>query len=218
MICHKTKCIFIHIPRTGGTSIEVSIQGRDQWGIESTEKHLIASTAKKIYADFWNEYFKFSFVRNPWSRMVSTCKYGDDHPKEKYRTYGCSLKNNKFSLGSYLERFPTNREIDPRSKSANEIFGEPINNSVYMNILNEKLDFIGKLENINHDMEYVSHKIGKKLQLKNREKSKRKSKKDYKYYYTEETIQQIQNLYDFDIKKFGYEFNEPSNKWIETKL
>jgi hypothetical protein len=87
-----------------------------------------------------------------------------------------------------------------------------------MNILNEKLDFIGKLENINHDMEYVSHKIGKKLQLKNREKSKRKSKKDYKYYYTEETIQQIQNLYDFDIKKFGYEFNEPSNKWIETKL
>jgi hypothetical protein len=47
MISHKYKCIFIHIPRCGGTSIEELIQGKNQWLVEEKTKHLTSTQAKK---------------------------------------------------------------------------------------------------------------------------------------------------------------------------
>lgn len=72
MIDHKTKCIFVHIQRTGGTAIEKLFIKNDMWlSGRPNHKHLLASQAKKLYKDYWNDYFKFSFVRDPWSRTVS---------------------------------------------------------------------------------------------------------------------------------------------------
>ena len=51
MISHKYKCIFIHIPRTGGTFIENLIFGKDWWGIDKKTKHITASQAKEIYKE-----------------------------------------------------------------------------------------------------------------------------------------------------------------------
>ena len=69
MISHKHKCIFIHIPRCGGTSMEISMVGRDWFKVDRTTKHLIASTAKKIYEPYWDDYFNFSFVRFNWQAI-----------------------------------------------------------------------------------------------------------------------------------------------------
>ena len=71
MISHELKCIFIHIPRTGGSIIEKLLVGQDWWIFDKKTKHLIASQAKKLYSEYWNDYFKFSFVRDPYSRMLS---------------------------------------------------------------------------------------------------------------------------------------------------
>ena len=71
MISHKHKCIFIHIPRTGGTSIEKALTEADWWKVDKKTKHLDCKTAKNLYKDNWNEYFKFTIVRNPWDWMVS---------------------------------------------------------------------------------------------------------------------------------------------------
>jgi hypothetical protein len=74
MINHKFKCIFIHIPCAGGTSIENWICGKDYWNIDNKEKHLLSCQAKEMYAEYWDEYFKFSIVRNPYRRTVSMLK------------------------------------------------------------------------------------------------------------------------------------------------
>ena len=71
MINHKYKCIFIHIPRCAGSSVELAIDGRDWWNVDISQKHMTAESCKKLYKDYWDEYFKFSFVRNPWSMEVS---------------------------------------------------------------------------------------------------------------------------------------------------
>ena len=69
MISDKHKIIFIHIPRTSGTSIESAFDlNMDKEG----DKHLRASEIKKkTGSDKWNSYFKFSIVRNPWERFAS---------------------------------------------------------------------------------------------------------------------------------------------------
>ena len=206
MICHKTKCIFVHIPRTAGTSIEIAIQGQDQWSIKRKHKHLIASVAKKIYKNYWDEYFKFSFVRNPWDRMISMCKYGNDHSMESNRTYGVSIKTGKLNMDRYFEIYSKGIEVDPRFEYKNEKYNV-IPNAVYLNILNEELDFVGKFENLIQDVEYVSQKISKRLILPNAEKFKRRNNNHYSLYYDEQVKETVHQTYKKDIKKYNYQFD-----------
>ena len=197
MICHKHKCIFIHIPRTSGTSIESAIRPDWGWKKFSTEKHILASTAKNIYRDYWNDYFKFSFVRNPWGRMVSMSRYSN--------FYGCRMEGGKLNVDKYMKRW-SNSEIDPRSKSKTENI-KPIKNAVYLNILNEELDFIGRFENLQEDYSKVCSIINCKNKLQHSQYNT-KTPKHYTEYYDEETKQIVAEKYAKDIEYFGYKFGE----------
>ena len=240
MIDHNYKCIFIHIPRTGGTSIEQGIRGNAPYlDIGRQDKHLLthhilASTSKKIYAEHWDDYFKFSFVRNPWSRMVSTTKFP--------RFFGAHIENGLLNIEGYLEKFPK-IEIDPRSKSRDHPLDNIIDGAVYLNILNEKLDFIGKFENLQEDFDTVCDKIGVPPQklphiskshsvegiphslntiLKEQGDPKsgcavfdqslqaflRGDQRHYTENYDDETRKIVSKLYKKDIEYFGYEFGE----------
>jgi hypothetical protein len=70
MIIKNKKLLFIHIPRTGGTSIEQSFgRPRCKEGINSLTQH---NTLKQYSEkEDINSYFTFSFVRNPWDRLIS---------------------------------------------------------------------------------------------------------------------------------------------------
>ena len=57
MIDHKNKCIFIHIPGCAGSSIELSLVKKDWWLIGKKTKHIFASDAKKVYSEYWDDYF-----------------------------------------------------------------------------------------------------------------------------------------------------------------
>lgn len=208
MICHKTKCIFIHIPRTAGSSIEIAIQGKNQWAVDMTTKHLVASTAKRIYKDYWDDYFKFSFVRNPWSRMVSMCKYGNSHPRKWNQTYGVDISSGKLNLDNYKKIYNRGIEVDPRFKYKEEKYENIIPNAVYLNILNEEIDFVGKFENLERDIEYVSEKIKKNLKLSREEYSGFTKKHHYSYYYTEQSKNDVYDIYKHDIGAYEYKFED----------
>ena len=61
----------IHVPRTGGTSIEVALTGQGWDEIDLYAKHLTADQARFRYLSHWKSYFTFSIVRNPFDRLVS---------------------------------------------------------------------------------------------------------------------------------------------------
>ena len=95
MIFFKKKIIFVHIPRSGGTSIE-KILWRSEFKSDfsfdmNDEKHLLQgfinkyrnkyqsdglqhltiNNIEKIYPIESKQFFKFAFIRNPFSRIAS---------------------------------------------------------------------------------------------------------------------------------------------------
>ena len=69
MILKEKKIIFVHAPRTSGTSIEKSILNGKL--VPDTMKHLRASQFKKMFNEEWDKFYKFTIVRNPWDRIIS---------------------------------------------------------------------------------------------------------------------------------------------------
>lgn len=65
MISHKYSVIFIHVNKTGGTSVEDAFR-EPNWDHQTPDEYI------EMYGkDVWDSYFKFATVRNPWDRMVS---------------------------------------------------------------------------------------------------------------------------------------------------
>jgi tRNA A22 N-methylase len=100
----------------------------------------------------------------------------------------------------------SNSEIDPRSKSKTENI-KPIKNAVYLNILNEELDFIGRFENLLEDFGKVCSILNCKNKLPHSQYNK-KTPKRYTEYYNDETQQIVAEKYAKDIEHFGYKFGE----------
>ena len=191
MLNHKHKFLFIHIPRTGGTSIEEQFQYNEakeknkHWNLNDWKNHLNDE-------DF-DGYFKFAFVRNPWDVIVS--KYLD---RGWYSSpiqgrggeigYHCG-KNLKYFLKHY--------------KPALHEHGDGLLD--YFNP--EQMDFVGRFENRVEDIEYISRKIGININSSTKARSHR-HKKHYTEYYDDETREIVAQKYARDIEYFGYKFEE----------
>lgn len=205
MISHEYKCIFVHLPSTAGTWVERVITGRDWWKLQDSKprtwfrkrKHLIASQAKKEYAEYWDEYFKFSFVRNPWSRMVSLAKHGMMDVK---------ITNGELDISGYVERFQKDEvtlEFDYRFEDVDNLI-KPTHtkNAIYENMIDEELDFIGKFENLGEDFKYILDVIGIETNIKE------KPFRDYAHLYSDKVIEQVHDLHKKDIERYDYKFGE----------
>jgi hypothetical protein len=184
MIDHKKKFIFIHIARTGGTSIETVITGKDWWLIDPQTKHISASMARRIYGDeIWKTYTKFSVVRNPWDRFVSMWA-------TKWWHQASGLDEN-CSFDEFI------RNIRPHP---HELY-----KTIHCHeILNEDIDFVLRFEYLQQDFSCMLASIGADdMVLPSVEK---RSHECYLKIYNDKQKQIIAELYETDILKFGYSF------------
>jgi hypothetical protein len=194
----KYKCIFLHFHKTAGTSIESVIGGGDALNIgkHRRQKHLNAEDAYKLYYSDWNDYYKFSFMRNPYDLMVSYYNFrmrminGDFGRKERYMA-------NKYRKSTFKTWICSNMLGDPRLTTQYDFL------SVNGNLAT---DFIGKYENLQEDFNIICDKIGiPKQELPHKNKSKHKH---YTEYYDDETKSIVAKKYAKDIEYFGYKFGE----------
>ncbi|PRY22621.1 sulfotransferase family protein [Aliiruegeria haliotis] len=101
MISHHHRCIYFHVPKTGGQSIErlflddlgLSWEQRAPLLLGANENRKVGPprlahmTADEIIAFRYipermlGEYFCFATVRNPWSRVVSAFRYITSHAR-----------------------------------------------------------------------------------------------------------------------------------------
>lgn len=161
MINHDLKCIFIHIPRCAGTSVEYWLCGKDWWSIDPASKHLTARQARNLYAEYWGRYFKFSIVRNPVARSLSCLKYADH--------FGLSACGGTIDFSGYHARFGSSIvvEHDYRFHTENDVRhpGQKPG-QVYANILDEPLDFVARFETLDQDMERIRAELGLTQRMK----------------------------------------------------
>ncbi|WP_374765211.1 sulfotransferase family 2 domain-containing protein [Yunchengibacter salinarum] len=206
MISHEYNCIFIHIPRTGGSSIEHLVADKNWWSIDKKTKHLTASQAKRIYSEHWDDYFKFAFVRNPYDRAVSLLNFS-----KVYYNNSDSTSLTHFHIDGYKALFgaPLTVEYDYRFWSREEVLRlhhKP--NQIYGNILDEEIDFIGRFENLQEDVNYIFDKIGfARKELSHLAASKIKKPKKDDFYADDATKNLVKELYYNDFKRFGYQMD-----------
>src|SRR5699024_9573361 len=67
---HKNKCVFIHVPKTGGKSVDTGMFNHVDCS------HVTVREYKNILGPkYFKQYFKFAFVRNPWERTFSAYNF-----------------------------------------------------------------------------------------------------------------------------------------------
>ena len=224
MINHELKCVFIHIPRTAGSSVSTALSQRIYEGQrfqyasrcigESKKIHFSVSQSHKLLGEHkWNDYFKFSFVRNPWDRLVSQymwrcSKKEIDVKNRSFKEWVVWRWNNWLS---WLEKprkvirgNPVLGHKDKAvvlSKAFDEIYDEE-NNKI-------QVDFVGRFENLRADFNIICEKlnIDKNIIMPHKHKTLRE-RKHYTEFYDDETRKIVEKFYMNDIKILGYTFGE----------
>ena len=204
MINHDLRCIFIHIPRTGGSSIEQWLSGDDWWLVDKATKHLTARQARRLYAEHWDDYFKFSIVRHPLPRSISAFHYA--------KFFGLTLTpDGAIDFGGYLDLFgsPVTVEYDYRfATAADVVHPDHLPGQIYGNILDCEVDFIGRYETLAADVAVIASQLGVTVAFERGQQRLQAStgiKPDAAH---PETIAAVQALYARDYDRFGYDLTQ----------
>ena len=213
MIFHKYKCIFIHIPKCAGSSINsylsenINLNWRKAnydflygW-CPDRRVHMQHVTAKQMlelelvtYQD-WNNYYKFTFIRNPWDRAYSDYLWmkRDNHIEGDFMDYITMLGEFKNIL----------RNKDKKGYRGDHLLKQ----SAYFDMEGKyQLDFVGRFENLNSDFQKVKEALHLKKPFIQHLKKTNNRFNDYSKFYTDSTIKIVQEKYKEDIVKFKYTF------------
>jgi hypothetical protein len=207
MISHEHKAIMIHVPKTGGTSIEfafgfINIDKPEDFvrrsGLADTDrmgpKHAKSRRLRRMYPDLWKQYFTFAFVRNPWDRLVSSFFWARQGNNPRLLEYE--------DFPHFVRDLPNlDRSEDSQWSYVSGRQGK------------QQVEYIGYYERLAEDFDYVCERLGVTLELPHLNASKRR---DYRDYYDDETREIVRAVYKDDVEKFGYRFGEPAPESIKA--
>lgn len=194
-INHEKKLIFIHIPKNAGTSI-IKFLCNDNNDNIFIDKNIIEY--KKHYKNYWEEYLKFTVIRDPVSRFISTYKFSrmresgwfsatgkESLPKHSHYDICNSMNINEYA--SYIYNNPDNLNIWTIPQS--------------FIILNDKnkieIDYFVRYESLLEDLKKIGiNKIDKLNSSKIEDESQ--------IQLTKKTISILHNIYDIDYQNFCY--------------
>jgi len=217
MVSHKHKFIFVHIGRTAGCSIEralcddycgdESTLTNNKWVLykdyksflENSELAISMNTRSEIKALFgkkvYNEYLKFTVVRNPWQRMLSQFKKTED-------------KRNGMYFVDWVKK-----SFVSKDRNMNNRFYKPCMWWISDDNGNNEMDYIIRFENLDKDFSKLLSKIGiddiklnKVKMLPSWASRDDIDSQNYRDYYDNETRELIAINFKSDIEEFGYEF------------
>ena len=229
MICRSFSCIFVHIPKAAGRSVEMFFMNKlglnreDEADREElllidnddpakgTEQlsHLSAVEYVQcghISQQEFSSSYKFSFVRNPWARLVSEYRYRNFLSHRSFKDFVM----NKLPPPGRDDKY---RHVMPQSDMLYDETGRLL------------VDFVGKFETLQQDFDQVCQYLGfdesilphvnssdkksRELRRTLRNRLYRNGENElssYVDFYDDETREFVTDLYRVDIENFGYSF------------
>lgn len=228
MICRKYQFLFVHVPKTAGQSIEQFFMDRLglDWDTDrgevllgdnedrgkGTQKLAHLSASEYVDCGFvpqaeFDGLFRFSFVRDPYTRIVSEYLYRNYFHHHSFRDFVL----NKLPKPGWDDQY---RHVMPQYDMLHDGQGRLL------------VDFVGRFESLQTDFDQVCQTMGiEDSELPHRNPSNKKSrnlkrrlrnflfrngesdKKSYRDFYDEETLDAVTRYYQKDIDAFGYRFD-----------
>jgi len=210
--------IFIHIPKTGGTSLRKLLIELEDGNIshEDKKKYYYAEELKRknissihgkakhylqvMNKELWDKSLKFTSVRNPWDLMVSSyhwwLQHGHQFPRLRQMYADISL----MSFKDYLKSPYGNSMI-------NECVGN-VEDWIFDKNKNMLLDGLVRLENFDEDFNKLVKKFNKSFNgLNYLTKINVTNRKRYQEYYDLETQALVEKRFKFLIDHCGYSYD-----------
>lgn len=205
LISDNKKFIFIHIPKTAGSSIRSALKPyanpksksnvlrllknfnlpRDYRKFHFKLHSKLQDAQNKMPSEVFTSYKKIAFVRNPWDRVVSNFAF-KVHGTDRIE------RNRNDSFENFIHT-----EFELKKSSQFD----------YICDLDGRLDcdFIGRFESLAEDYMTMQDLLGIELPpLPMLNASKRRN--GYQDHYTQETKELVAKYYQKDIETFGYTF------------
>ena len=214
-VSHQHRCIFVHIPKCAGTSIEAALgmHGeldhvglRPNYNQTLNEETLFGAGAQhyclnqireRIGEEAYAGYFKFSIVRNPWDRFVSYVAWKADRDGRMKWLAGKPPSRREFYealwalIVDHVRGRPVHMHLRPQWEFLADADGEI------------GVDFVGRVETLEADWSRIRERLGIDAPLERRMQS---SHLDYRKYYDPLSRLAIGLVYRRDIALFGYRF------------
>jgi Sulfotransferase family len=188
----KTILLPLCVPRPAGTLAHLKSRMRletDYRKYVFRAHDDIRAAQRRMPADTFDRYFKFTFVRNPWDRLVS-----------EYEFLLRKTEHGRHARVKKLGGFKQFIEMQVPRKDAYQVNMMCDSNGKLL------LDFIGKLENLQEDWKTVCTRIGIPHQELQRKNASQRS--HYQDYYDNESRQLVARHWAREIELFGYSFGD----------
>lgn len=202
------KFIFVHVPKTAGTSVMkslVNVRGNNKNWLAKTKHETLAelysnaegrySLKDKLLFRTLNNYFTFGLIRNPWDRMASFYRFLVE--KRPIKEINCVSSFRDFLIQA-IDGVKWIQDLNSM-KPQLDYFTFPDGMM--------KMDFLGHFEFLEEDLNSVATRIGCPMILPCYNRSSNTGR-DYRDEYDEEMIKIVQSLFEEEIAHFGYIFDD----------
>ncbi|WP_179376474.1 sulfotransferase family 2 domain-containing protein [Winogradskyella wichelsiae] len=222
MISHKHKCIFIHIPKCAGSSIEsafgIDVSNNDLdrdnlFGWDDTNKVYLQHATPQELIDFeliskeqWNTYYKFIVVRNTWDKVMSDLFWF--RATKNFTGSFNDYLNAKNDFLRFMKKGEDTYRGDHLTPQIDYMFlnSQPIR---YDNVIFfDKSNLDNKLIELAKDLKLSADFFQRKVQVGE------KFNNHYSKFYTDKMKRQIFEKYKKDIEFFNFSFDDKRD-WVD---
>ena len=203
MVLEDKKLIYLEVTKVANCSIKASMlknKFKDDYSVQRESlKYTVHNLDNK-----YDDYYKFTFVRNPFERIVSCYESKYHKDRQMLGNILTELEYDHYLFG-YIRRdrgfanFLCRIALIPDSYKDHHF--KPQYSIVYDKNGRKRVDYIGKYENLNQEYGKISRKYGlDRLDVYNKT-----DRKTYMEYYNRFTVYLAYFIYKKDIKFFEYE-------------